>query len=59
MVRDAPERLVVLAPNWLGDAVMALPGIAAFRRAFADDEVTIAGLPSVLTIFNEAHSFLF
>ena len=25
---DAPARLVVLAPNWLGDAVMALPAIA-------------------------------
>lgn len=48
-------RIALRAPNWLGDAVMALPAIAAFRRACADDEITIAGLPSVLTIFNEQH----
>jgi ADP-heptose:LPS heptosyltransferase len=26
------KRLVILAPNWLGDAVMALPAIADVRR---------------------------
>ena len=30
---SAMERLVILAPNWLGDAVMALPAIADVRRA--------------------------
>ena len=25
--------LLILAPNWLGDAVMALPAIADVRRA--------------------------
>ena len=29
-----PRRLLVVAPNWLGDAVMALPAIADLRRAF-------------------------
>ena len=48
-------RIALRAPNWLGDAVMALPAMAAFRRAFKDDEVTIVGLPSVLTIFEEDH----
>ena len=28
------QRLLVRAPNWLGDAVMALPALAAVRRAF-------------------------
>ena len=27
------DRLLVVAPNWLGDAVMALPAIADVRRA--------------------------
>ena len=27
-----PRRILVLAPNWLGDAVMALPAIADLRR---------------------------
>ena len=29
-----PRRLLIVAPNWLGDAVMALPAIADLRRAF-------------------------
>jgi hypothetical protein len=28
-------RLVVFAPNWLGDAVMALPAVADVRQHFA------------------------
>jgi len=48
-------RIALRAPNWLGDAVMALPAMAAFRRAFAEDDLTIAGPPSVLAIFNEDH----
>lgn len=48
-------RIALRAPNWIGDAVMALPAMAALRRMFAGDEVTIAGLPSVLAIFQEEH----
>ena len=48
-------RVALRAPNWLGDAVMALPAMAAFRAAFAGDDVVIAGLPQVLTIFEEVH----
>src|SRR5688572_27375481 len=48
-------RIALRAPNWLGDAVMALPAMAAFRRAFADDDVTVVGPASVLAIFKEEH----
>lgn len=48
-------RIALRAPNWLGDAVMALPAMAAFRRAFADDDVAVVAPASVLAIFNEAH----
>lgn len=48
-------RIALRAPNWLGDAVMALPAMAAFRRAFADDEVVVVGPASVLAIFREDH----
>jgi heptosyltransferase-2 len=44
-------RLVIFAPNWLGDAVMALPAIADVRRAMADAEVTVAARPSVAPLF--------
>ena len=49
----APARLVVRAPNWLGDAVLALPAMAALRRAFPSSELTIAALPSIAAIFRE------
>ena len=45
------ERLIVLAPNWLGDAVMALPAFADLRRHFAAAHVTIAARPPVAPIF--------
>ena len=47
----APERLVVIAPNWLGDAVMALPAIADIRRHYADAHLAIAARPAVAPLF--------
>jgi heptosyltransferase-2 len=45
------ERLVVVAPNWLGDAVMALPAIFDVRRHYADAHLAIAARPSVAPMF--------
>jgi len=45
------ERLVVIAPNWLGDAVMALPALADLRRQFESAHLTVAARPSVAPIF--------
>lgn len=47
-----PERVVVVAPNWLGDAVMALPAIADIRRHFAGARLTIAARPPVAPLFS-------
>ena len=35
-------RLLVLAPNWLGDAIMALPAIADLRRHYPGAALTLA-----------------
>ncbi len=43
--------LVVLSPNWLGDAVMALPAIADLRRHFAPARLTVAARASVAPLF--------
>jgi heptosyltransferase II len=48
-----PERIVVRPPNWLGDAVLALPAIAAVRLAFPSAHLTIAAPASVAAIFRE------
>ena len=41
----------VFAPNWLGDAVMALPAIADLRRHFAAARFVMAARPSVASLF--------
>ena len=43
--------LVVVAPNWLGDAVMALPAIRDLARHFSGHPVTIAARPGVSSLF--------
>jgi heptosyltransferase-2 len=41
------RRLLVFAPNWLGDAVMALPAIADLIRASPDAVVDLAARPAI------------
>jgi len=47
------QRLLVRAPNWLGDAVLALPALAVVRRAFEGRTIIVAAIPSVAPIFEE------
>lgn len=47
------RRLVVRAPNWLGDAVMALPAMGALRKALPSTYITIAAVPPVAPLFEE------
>ena len=46
-----PSRALVVAPNWLGDAVMALPAIADIRRAFPSARLIVAARRAVADIF--------
>jgi heptosyltransferase-2 len=46
-------RLVIRAPNWLGDAVMALPAMGAVREAFATAHLAVAAIPSIAPLFQE------
>jgi len=45
------KQLVILAPNWLGDAVMALPAIADVRRAAPDATIAVAARAQVAPLF--------
>ena len=40
-----------LAPNWLGDAIMALPAIRDVRRHFSGQPLTVAARPSIAPVF--------
>ena len=54
MLEDADiARLVVRAPNWLGDAVLALPAMAALRRYLPSAHITIAAPASVAPLYRE------
>lgn len=50
---DAVSRLVVRPPNWLGDAVLALPALGAIRRAWPDAHLSVAAAPGLAPIFRE------
>src|SRR5262245_41676353 len=46
-----PARILLLSPNWLGDAVMALPAIADVERKFPATQLIVAARRSVADVF--------
>ena len=46
------ERLIIIAPNWLGDAVMALPAIADVRTGTRGVRLAVAARASVAPLFS-------
>ena len=54
--RTKITRIVVRTPNWLGDAVLALPAIAAVRRAFSHAALAVAAPASIAPMFEEETS---
>ncbi len=51
------NKILVRAPNWIGDAVMATPILSALRRVFKDAEIFLLAKPAVAAIF-ERHLLL-
>jgi len=62
MVLDASEmedetgikKILVVLPNWIGDAVMSVPAISQIRERFPSDRITIIGLPHISELFYES-----
>ncbi|MFW5856798.1 MAG: lipopolysaccharide heptosyltransferase II [Planctomycetota bacterium] len=53
MSSEAPLRAVLVrAPNWLGDCVMALPALAALRRALPAARLAVEARPGVAGLFH-------
>jgi heptosyltransferase-2 len=46
-----PERLLVRAVNWLGDAVLTTPALGALRAAFPQARITVVARPLVAELF--------
>ena len=45
------NRIIIFAPNWLGDAVMALPAISDIRRELPQAVIAVAAKPSIAPLF--------
>lgn len=48
--RDAPRRILVRAPTWIGDAVMATPALRALRAAHPAAEIALEGRPVLASL---------
>jgi heptosyltransferase-2 len=46
-------RILLRAPNWLGDVVMAMPAMTALRDAFRDRTLIVGAEPSIAPLFHE------
>jgi heptosyltransferase-2 len=54
LTASGAARLVIFAPNWLGDAVMALPALDDVRRASPAVTLTVAARPAIAPLFEMA-----
>src|SRR3970282_1804447 len=52
MTASSPERLLIVSPNWLGDAVMALPALGDVRRRFPGARLIVAARRAVASLFS-------
>ena len=50
-----PDKILVCAPNWIGDAVMCTPALQGIRLAFSSSEIILLARPLVANLL-KAHS---
>ncbi len=48
---SALKRVLVRAPNWIGDAVMCEPALSALRTLFPQAELTVLAKPAIAELF--------
>ncbi len=46
-----PRKILVRAPNWIGDAVMSLPALGALRARFPQAEIVLLAKPWVCELY--------
>ncbi len=51
LTREHPRKIMVRTTNWIGDAVMTTPAMAAIRAAFPAAEITVVANPLVAELF--------
>jgi heptosyltransferase-2 len=45
-------KVMIRVPNWVGDAVMAVPALRELRRILADSHITLVARPWVAGLFD-------
>jgi len=50
----SPHKIIVRAPNWVGDAVLSVPALKSLRQRFPDSEITLLVRPWVSGLFRSA-----
>src|SRR5512139_3428804 len=48
---ELPSRILVRAPNWIGDAVMCEPAVRGLRALFPEAELTMLAKPAIAELF--------
>ena len=51
---SAIRRVVVRIPNWVGDAVMAVPALRELRRILPQAHITVVSRPGTADVFVDA-----
>lgn len=51
MRNESPSRILVRAPNWIGDAVMCEPALRVLRALFPSAEITLLAKPAIAELF--------
>jgi len=49
-----PQKILVRATNWIGDAVMTTPAVHTIRKNFPEAEITMLAVPWVADIFSHS-----
>ncbi len=52
----SPAKLMVRAPNWIGDAIMALPALEALRARYPETEIVVVAKPWVSELYQQHNS---
>ena len=47
------KKILAAAPNWIGDAVMAVPALAGIREYFPDARITVISQPHIGELYGE------
>ena len=51
MRRMQPENILIISPNWLGDAVMAMPAVQRFKKLHPASHLTVLAKPGVAPLW--------